>query len=81
MSPGSWFEVYSEDTDSIRRLKLSVIIDDTAKLIFIDRMGLKVMEKDAGQFAEEIDLKKSQFIADHSIFNHALSNVIMSLSS
>ena len=81
VSPGSWFEVYSEDTDSIRRLKLSVIIDDTAKLIFIDRMGLKVMEKDAGQFAEEIDLKKSQFIADHSIFNHALSNVIMSLSS
>jgi len=81
VKPGSWFEVYSEDADSIRRLKLSVIIEDTAKLIFIDRMGLKVMEKDAAEFGKEIECKKSQFLADHSIFNHALSNVIMSLSA
>ena len=54
---------------------------DTAKLIFIDRMGKKVIEKDAIEFAREIDSGRSQFIADHSIFNHALSNVILSLSA
>lgn len=81
VKPGTWFEVYTGEEKSIRRLKLSVIIMDTAKLVFIDRMGLKVLEKDAVQFANEIKNKKSQFIADHSIFNHALSNVIMSLSN
>ena len=81
VKPGSWFEVYTNANQSVRRLKLSVILMDTAQLIFIDRMGIKVMEKDAADFANEITSGQSQLIADHSIFNHALSNVIMSLSA
>lgn len=79
--PGSWFEVFNGDENSVRRVKLSVIIVETAKLVFIDRQGLKVIEKDAAEFAQEIEDKKSLFIADHSIFNHALSNIILSLSA
>ena len=81
IKPGNWFEVYINETQSIRRLKLSVILTDSAKLIFVDRMGIKVAEKDAVEFSKEIKYKQSQLLADHSIFNHALSNVIMSLSA
>lgn len=81
IKPGNWFEVFISETQSIRRLKLSVILTDSAKLIFVDRMGIKVTEKDAVEFSKEIKYKQSQFLADHSIFNHALSNVIMSLSA
>ena len=78
---GTWFEVYTGENKAIRRLKLSVIIMDTAKLVFVDRMGIKVIEKDADEFSKEIENDRSRFLADHSIFNHALSNVIMSLSN
>lgn len=81
VKPGTWFEVFIGENKSIRRLKLSVIIMDTAKLVFIDRMGIKVLEKDAIEFINELENGKSQFLADHSIFNHALSNVILSLSN
>jgi hypothetical protein len=81
VKPGNWFEVYSGENKPVRRLKLSVIIIDTGKLIFINRMGLKVLEKDAAEFSREIETSQSQLIADHSIFNHALSNVILSLSA
>jgi Protein of unknown function (DUF1631) len=81
IKPGNWFEVFINESQTIRRLKLSVILTDSARLIFVDRMGIKVTEKDAVEFSKEIKYKNSQLLADHSIFNHALSNVIMSLSA
>lgn len=81
VKPGSWFEVYTGENKSIRRLKLSVIVIEEARLVFIDRLGMKVLDKDADEFVAELKSNKSQFIADHSIFNNALSNVILSLSA
>ena len=78
--PGVWFEVYNGEDKAVRRTKLSVIIMEEAKLIFVDRVGVKVLEKDAEEFSKEIEDNKSQIISDHSAFDHALGLVINSLS-
>jgi hypothetical protein len=79
--PGVWFEIYTGEDSPLRRLKLSVIIMEDAELIFVDRLGIKVMTKDAALFADELAQDKSRFIADHSAFDHALSYVISSLAA
>ncbi len=78
--PGAWFEVYNGDDSPVRRAKLSVIIMEEAKLVFVDRIGVKVLEKDAEEFSIELEQEKSSMISDHSAFDHALGMVINSLS-
>jgi hypothetical protein len=79
--PNTWFEIFTEDGRPVRRLKLSVIIQEDARLIFVDRLGVKVLEKDAEEFTRELSNKQSRMIADHSIFDHALSQVISSIAA
>jgi hypothetical protein len=79
--PGVWFEIYNGDDKAVRRLKLSVILTGIAKLVFVDRKGIKVIEKDAADFAAELTSEKSRFIADHSTFEHALGKVIHSIAA
>ena len=81
VKPGVWFEIFVSDDKPVRRLKLSVIVQEDAKLVFVDRVGVKVMEKDAVDFATELDIGQSHILADHSIFDHALTNVISSLAA
>jgi hypothetical protein len=79
--PGVWFEIYNGEDKVVRRLKLSVILTGIAKLVFVDRKGVKVIEKDAADFASELSSEKSRFIADHSTFEHALGQVIHSIAA
>jgi len=79
--PGVWYEIYNGEDKPVRRLKLSVILTDAAQLIFVNRKGLKVIEKDAAEFAHELDDKRSRLIADHSTFDQALGNVISALAA
>ncbi len=81
VKPGVWFELYNGESSPLRRLKLSVLIMDEGRLIFVDRLGVKQMEKDAEEFLEELVSNRSQAIADHSVFDYALSNVISSLAA
>jgi hypothetical protein len=74
--PGVWYEIYNGEGKAVRRLKLSVILTDAAQLIFVDRKGVKVIEKDAEEFAKELEENRSRILADHSTFDHALANVI-----
>ncbi len=74
--PGVWYEVYTEKDKVVRRLKLSVILTDAARLIFVDRKGVKIIEKDAEEFAKELEENRSRVLADHSTFDHALGRVI-----
>ena len=76
---GVWFEIYNGEDHPLRRVKLSVILFDEAKLVFVDRHGDKVIEKFANEFIEELNTNKSKIIADHSIFNHALGQIINSI--
>ncbi len=79
--PGVWFKVYNGENNVARRAKLSVIIMEEARLIFVDRIGVKIIEKDADIFSEELASETSQIISDHSAFDHALGLVINSLSN
>jgi len=81
LHPGVWFEIFNGDDKPVRRLKLSVILTEVARLIFVDCHGIKVIEKDAGDFASELENEKSRFIADHSTFEHALGTVIHKLAA
>ena len=79
--PGVWYEIYNGEDKAVRRLKLSVILTDAAQLIFVDRKGVKVIEKDAEVFAKELEDNRSRVLADHSTFDHALANVIGALAA
>ena len=79
--PGVWYEIYNGEDKPVRRLKLSVILTDAAQLIFVDRKGMKVIEKDAEVFAKELEENRSRVLADHSTFDHALGNVITALAA
>jgi len=79
--PGVWYEIYNGEDKAIRRLKLSVILTDAAQLIFVDRKGVKVIEKDAEVFARELEEGRSRLLADHSTFNHALGQVMNALAA
>ncbi|HEY9201245.1 MAG TPA: DUF1631 family protein [Gammaproteobacteria bacterium] len=79
--PGVWFKVFNGEDNAARRVKLSLIVMEEAKLVFVDRMGVKVIEKDAEEFLNEINTEQSSLIADHSAFDHALGMVINSLSA
>ena len=79
--PGVWFEIFNGEDSPVRRLKLSVVLTEVAKLVFVDCRGVKVIEKDAGDFAAELENEKSRIIADHSTFEHALGTVIHKLAA
>ena len=79
--PGVWYEIYNGEDRAVRRLKLSVILTDAARLIFVDRKGVKVIEKDAEVFARELEENRSRILADHSTFDHALGQVISALAA
>ena len=74
--PGIWYEIYNGSDKPVRRLKLSVILSDVARLVFVDRKGNTVLEKDAEEFARELESNRSRMLADHSAFDNALGNVI-----
>jgi hypothetical protein len=79
--PGVWYEVYNGEDKPLRRLKLSVILTDAAQVIFVDRKGIKVIEKDIEDFARELEEDRSRMLADHSTFNHALGQVMTALAA
>lgn len=81
LHPGAWFQIFNGDDKPVRRLKLSIVLTEVAKLIFVDCHGVKVIEKDAGDFARELENQQSKFIADHSTFEHALGAVIHKLAA
>jgi hypothetical protein len=79
--PGVWYEIYNGEDRAVRRLKLSVILTDAAQLIFVDRKGMKVLEKDAAVFAKELEEDRSRILADHSTFDHALGQVMNAMAA
>ena len=81
LHPGVWFKIFNGEDKPARRLKLSVVLTEVAKLIFVDCHGVKVIEKDAGDFAHELENELSKLIADHSTFEHALGAVIHKLAA
>ena len=74
--PGMWFQVFIGDDKAARRAKLSVIIVEDSKLVFVNHNGDIIVEKEFDEFTKEIEEGRSKVIMGHSIFDHALSSVI-----
>ena len=51
---GEWFDLYTSEKTAANRLKLSLIIKEQGKLIFVDHRGIKGMVKDISAFSEEL---------------------------
>jgi len=81
VKPGVWFKIFTGQGLAPRRLKLSIITQESARLIFVDRKGSMVIEKDAETFTRELRDDQSQMLEDHSVFDHALSQVISHISN
>lgn len=65
---GTWFDLYTTESGPANRLKLSLIVKDSARLIFVDHRGVKGMEKDAEQFSEELARRLSRPVKEKSSF-------------
>lgn len=80
VKPGVWFKIFTGNDHPPRRLKLSLITQETARLSFVDRKGTMVIEKDAETFCQELLNEQSHMLEDHSVFDNALSQVISHIS-
>ena len=77
--PGMWFQIATGDGNPTRRCKLSVIIVEDEKLIFVTHDGEVVAEKSFEEFTQELEKDISKVIMGHSVFDYALNSVITKL--
>jgi len=68
IKPGIWCEIYIDDITPSRRLKLSLINMETGMLIFVNRKGIKKLEKNAKEFSDEIDRGLSRIYKHDALF-------------
>ena len=81
VQPGAWFEVKDNKMGTSRKLRLSAIIVDEGIMVFVDRNGLKAMEKTTTELLSDIDKKDCTHIENHSVFDKSLSLAISELAA
>lgn len=74
--PGMWFQVYMGEDKPPRRCKLSVILIEDAKLMFVNHKGELIVEKSSDEFNDEIANGTTTVIMGHSAFENAFKSVI-----
>ncbi|WP_339511491.1 DUF1631 domain-containing protein [Pseudomonas sp. RL_15y_Pfl2_60] len=75
---GSWVE-FVEDDEHKLRCKLAAIIKPTGKYIFVNRTGMKVLEKTRMALAIEFRRNAIRLLDDALLFDRALESVIGNL--
>jgi hypothetical protein len=75
---GSWFE-FQEDEEHKLRCKLAAVIKPTGKFIFVNRTGMKVLEKTRTGLAVEFRRNAIRLLDDALLFDRALESVIGNL--
>jgi hypothetical protein len=78
LSVGMWVEFAGED-DNNTRCKLAAKISAIDKFIFVNRQGVKVVEKTKMGLARELHDKTVSIISDGLLFSRALESVIGNL--
>ena len=73
---GTWVE-FSLNTNSKFRCKLSTVTNNA--LIFVNRMGLKVLEKTKLELAKDINTRKVKIIEENPLINRTINSVINDL--
>ncbi|UFQ98351.1 DUF1631 domain-containing protein [Pseudomonas wenzhouensis] len=75
---GSWVEI-QEDEEHKLRCKLAAIIKPTGKYVFVNRTGMKVLEKTRNALAVEFRRNTIRLLDDALLFDRALESVIGNL--
>jgi hypothetical protein len=75
---GSWVE-FQEDEEHKLRCKLAAVIKPTGKYIFVNRTGMKVLEKTRMGLALEFRSGAIRLLTDALLFDRALESVIGNL--
>lgn len=75
---GSWVE-FQEDDEHKLRCKLAAVIKPTGKFIFVNRTGMKVLEKTRMGLAVEFRRNAIRLLDDALLFDRALESVIGNL--
>jgi len=78
LRPGAWVE-FQEDEENTLRCKLAAIIEATAKYIFVDRTGMKVLERSRIGLALEFRRGAVRALDDTLLFDRALESVLGNL--
>jgi hypothetical protein len=80
LRPGCWVEI-QEDAENKLRCKLTTIIEQTGKYIFVNRTGMKVLEKTRMGLAVEFRRGTIRLLDDALLFDRALESVVTKLRS
>ena len=75
---GIWVEFQGTDDQSVR-CTLAARIETIDKLVFVNRQGVKVVEKSRMGLARELKQGSVKIISDHPLFDRALETVISNL--
>jgi hypothetical protein len=75
---GSWLEI-QQDAEHKLRCKLAAVIKPTGKYIFVNRTGIKVLEKTRMGLAVEFRRQAIRLLDDALLFDRALESVIGNL--
>lgn len=78
ITEGTWIEI-STDGDRMLRCKLATITQPGNNYIFVNRRGMKVLEKNRGELAEMVENKTLKRIDESQVFDRALQSVIGNL--
>jgi hypothetical protein len=75
LRPGTWVEL-EEEEDYRLRCKLTAIIESTGKYVFVNRTGMKVLEKTRMGLAQEFKQGSIRVLDDNLLFDRALDAVV-----
>ena len=79
MPPGTWFDYFNEDSSKQLRCKLTSKIDaDT--YIFVNRFGLKALEKTRKQFAYDLQFNRAKPVDTSPLFDRIMRRVVSNIS-
>lgn len=78
LRPGCWVE-FQEEEENALRCKLTAVIEATGKYIFVNRTGMKVLERGRTELALEFRQGVVRALDDTLLFDRALESVIGNL--
>lgn len=78
ISEGTWLEYFDQDSGRQIRCKLSTKIDSET-YIFVNRFGLKVIEKSRRQFAYDLQFEKAKPLDNRPLFERLMEKVVTGL--
>ncbi|VAW67527.1 hypothetical protein MNBD_GAMMA08-1073 [hydrothermal vent metagenome] len=73
LKPGVWCEIFIDGSTPTRRLRLSLINMQTGMLIFVNRKGIKKLEKDPADFCAELKSGLSKIYKHEDLFTSSFA--------